>query len=128
MRAPPNPNRPISVEERMLIEWLLDSVPLPKRSAYLSQIDELRITYHCDCGCPTVGFGPRPTKEPSTILAEAYGPVPEGLTVDIILWQNEGRLSGIEYVSHVDQTTFSVPEPGRLTRMQVLRDPVRHER
>ena len=122
MRA--EPNRPLSDAERTLVVWFLEGLE-PRRAELLAQVPVLRVVHHCECGCPTVEFAVRGKrrdyKKPDVILAEAVGPSPEGVDLDIILWMNQGDLTGVEFVSHSGASAFTVPAPSALKRVPVVR-------
>jgi hypothetical protein len=114
MRA--EPNRLLAAAERTLVEWLLQGLPDGPRALYVDQLASLRVTHHCECGCPSIEFGSHPRTKPSVILAEAYGAAPEGVGLDVILWEDDGELTGLEFVSHNDRSDFSIPGPDLLSR------------
>jgi hypothetical protein len=112
-------NRPLSLEERRLIEWLL-AHGIEGAQDYVSQLDQLSVVAHCGCGCPTIdlGFGgaKQRTIGPSHILADFVGITPEHVKVCIILHTREGKLSELEIFS-IDETE----EPFHLPAIETLK-------
>jgi hypothetical protein len=112
-------NRPLSLEERRLLEWLLAHGNEGAQD-YVSQLDQLSVVAHCGCGCPTInlGFGgaKKRTMGPSHILADFVGIAPENVTVGIILHAREGKLSELEIYS-IDETE----EPFHLPAIETLK-------
>ena len=106
-------NRPLSPEERRLIEWLIAHGNEGAQN-YASQLDQLSVVAHCSCGCPTVdlGFGgaTKRTIGPSHVLADFVGIAPEGVEVGIILHAREGRISELEIYAVQDfEGSFDLP-------------------
>ena len=107
------PNRPISAQEKTLVAWLLAHV---SGAAPLDdQVDRLRVVAACECGCPSVEFAlddsPAPAPTHTHILVEAVGKSPEGVDVGVILWENEGVVSGLEVYCYNNESGFQVPDP-----------------
>jgi len=48
-------DRPLSVDERTLVVWLLDHGS-PRAKEALSQVPDLRVASKCECGCASVDF------------------------------------------------------------------------
>ncbi len=92
-------NRPLSSEERTLIEWLVTN-GAPEAQSYALQLKNLHVVGRCSCGCPTVdlavGDAQQSTKGPSHIIADFLGLTPEGIEVGVILHAREGKISELE--------------------------------
>ena len=105
-------NRPITAEERILIEWLLRHGKAGSER-FLEQVDSLRVVARCLCGCPTVNFSPERAPvahEPEHILADYLATV-DGEDVGVILFQRGGRLSSLEVYSQTgNDKPFGLPE------------------
>ncbi|HYA17238.1 MAG TPA: hypothetical protein VEF06_07220 [Bryobacteraceae bacterium] len=87
-------DRPLTPEERATAQWLLRNSP-----EFLPQLDHVRVTGQCSCGCPTLDLRvadnqPRVQQSERTI-AEAYGEI-EGKLVRVILLQSRGHLVRLE--------------------------------
>ena len=105
--------RPLTEEERKLLEWLLANGS-PEAKPYLSQIANVNVVGKCTCGCPTVdlalgGHEQRKTA-PSIILADFVGKAPEGIEVGVIVHAREGEISELEVYAIPDwKGPFSLP-------------------
>ena len=104
-------DRPLSGEERTLIEWLIAN-GVPEAKAFAPQLDNLRVAGRCSCGCPTVmlavGDTQSPATEPPFILADFRGTAPDGQQVYVVLQARNGKLSELEIFSFGD-TSASLP-------------------
>lgn len=105
--------RPLSAEERTLIEWLLANGS-PDAKQFAPQIADLRVVARCTCGCPTidlaVGDREERTVGPSHILADFDGLTPGGINVGVILHAREGQISELEVYAKADvEIPFSLP-------------------
>lgn len=81
-------NRPITAQERALIEWLLRHGK-PGSEHFLQQVDSLLVVSKCLCGCPTVNFtreGESVPYEVERMLADYLATV-DGMDVGVILFQ-----------------------------------------
>jgi hypothetical protein len=105
-------NRPVTAEERILIEWLLRHGKAGS-DRFLKQVDSLRVVTRCLCGCPTVNFsqeGEPVAQESEHILADYLATV-NGEDVGVILFQRGGRLSSLEVYSQAGtDKPFGLPE------------------
>src|SRR5690348_10504690 len=81
-------NRPLTPEERPLLEWLIANGN-PDARAYAQQIDYVRVIGRCSCRCPTVDLVVDDCQEaitgPSHILANFIGLTPDGIQVGVLL-------------------------------------------
>lgn len=105
--------RPLTPDERCLLEWLLNH-GTAEAVSYLEQLPMVSVVSRCGCGCPTidlaVGGRAAPLSSPTTILAEAGGVSPEGVRVDIIVHGREGLISELEIYDLAGVAeTFSLP-------------------
>lgn len=106
-------NRPLSPDERRLIEWLIEHGS-PEPCNFASQVAEARVIGRCRCGCPTIDLGIGAIKErtvgASQILADFIGETPEGFRVGVLLHAREGKLSELEVYNLSDCAgAFSLP-------------------
>ena len=105
-------NRPITAEERSLIEWLLRHGN-PSSEQFLKQVDSLVVVSKCSCGCPTVYFAQESEaigQDAERILAD-YLATANGQDVGVILFQRGGRLSSLEVYSQAGtDKPFGLPE------------------
>jgi hypothetical protein len=91
--------RPLSREERILLEWLIANGS-PDAQRYASQVADASVVGTCTCGCPTIDLAVGDRKQrktaPSLILADFVGKTPEGIEVGVILHAREGEISELE--------------------------------
>jgi hypothetical protein len=106
--------RPLSDEERTLLEWLLANGS-PDAREYAQQVSEVRVVGRCTCGCPSVdlALGDRQERTigPSQVLADFEGITTDGIEVGIILHARQGQLSELEIYSMFDDSErpFGLP-------------------
>jgi hypothetical protein len=105
--------RPLTGEERKLLEWLLAN-GTPEARPYLSQVADVNVVGKCTCGCPTIdlarGESAQRKTAPSTILADFVGKSPEGVEVGVIVHAREGEISELEvYAIPNWEGPFSLP-------------------
>ena len=105
--------RPLTDEERNLLEWLLASGS-PDAKPYVSQIATVNVVGKCTCGCPTIdlALGDREQRKtsPSIILADFVGKTPEGIEVGVIVHAREGEISELEVYAISDwKGPFNLP-------------------
>jgi hypothetical protein len=105
--------RPLTEEERKLLEWLLANGS-PEAKPYISQIANVNVVGKCTCGCPTIdlALGNREQRKtaPSIILADFIGKTPEGIEVGVIVHAREGEISELELYAIPDwKGPFNLP-------------------
>ena len=104
--------RPLSPEERALMEFLL-SAEFPGRDELRSQLDSVEAIGACECGCGTVSL--QVAKSAAGVSAEKPIPVKAyGELVDVILLARNGFLSSLELVFHDPRAPRPFPKPGDL--------------
>ena len=108
MTEPVSP-RPLSPEERALVEFIL-SADFAGRERLRAQIDSLEVVGQCECGCGTVnlrvkGLGDNRSVE-GLLPVEAYG---QG--VDVLLFARGGFLSCLDLVFHDESLPRPFPMP-----------------
>ena len=104
--------RPLEADERKLLEFML-SVEFPGRDELLSQMDSLRVSRECECGCGTVNFV---AIEPVT-CAICREPIPveaRSAGVQVLLFVRKGMLSSLEIVYITDARPLPYPKPDDL--------------
>jgi hypothetical protein len=103
--------RPLSEVERQ-VPGLMLAQDFPGAVELRAQMNTARVVRTCDCGCPTIdlvveGDPPLATVSSHTpVNAEVDGVVGGGL----IVFVDDGRLSGLEYYSAEDQPRRSFPD------------------
>ena len=105
--------RPLSKEERVLLEWLVANGSSDAKQ-YASQIVDVSVVGTCTCGCPTIDLAVGDRKQrktaPSHILADFVGKTPEGIEVGVILHAREGEISELEIYAIPDVNgRFNLP-------------------
>src|SRR6266550_8436263 len=72
--------RPLSGEERTLLEWLL-AHGFPNVGRYAAQLPRVTVVSRCTCGCPTIDLAVdgKQTFGASELIADVEGRSPEGL-------------------------------------------------
>lgn len=113
--------RPISAAESDLTRWMLThAARIQDAEALAPQIAGLLVTEQCDCGCPSVEFLVEGLSATASIIAEAGGTSPDGVSVGVLLWARAGRLSGLEVYDLGDATTVALPSPADLAPTVVV--------
>jgi hypothetical protein len=112
-------NRPLTVEEKTLLEWLMEQGS-PEAREFTPQLEHARVVGRCGCGCPTIdlGIGASDTRTvgASQILAEFVGTSPEGWQVGVLLHARDGKLSELEiYNLSEHEGAYSLPSISTLT-------------
>lgn len=103
--------RPLSEVERQVLNVMLTQ-DFPGAVELRAQVNAARVVRICDCGCPTVdlvvdGDVPIATVTSRTpVNAEVAGVVGGGLMVFV----DDGRLSGLEYYSAEDEPPRQFPD------------------
>ena len=102
--------RPLSEVERQVLDVML-AQDFPGAIELRAQMNTARVTRTCDCGCPTVDL----VVGGDVVLAAVSSRTPVNAEVDgvvgggLIVFVDEGRLSGLEYYSAEDETPRSFP-------------------
>ena len=101
--------RPLKPNERKLLEFLL-SAEFPGREELASQMESLRVSRECECGCGTINF----VANESVSCAVCRAPIPveaRGSGVDVLLFVRRGLLSSLEVVYYSDARPLPYPRP-----------------
>ena len=110
-------HRDLTVNERQLLEWLLENGS-SEASNYRLQLIQVKVVGHCSCGCPSIdlaiGGKDSRTIGPSTILCDAHGHSPEGVPLMVTLHAREGELSELEVITDYDVDLCTIPAPAML--------------
>ena len=108
--------RPLSTEERTLLEWLL-AHGCPNAGRYAAQLPQVTVVSRCACGCPTIDLAVegKQTFGASELVADVEGRSPDGISVGVILHGREGQLAELEvYPIDEIQGPFALPSPSTL--------------
>jgi hypothetical protein len=104
--------RPLNIEERTLMEFLL-SAEFPGRDKLRSQLDSVAVVAVCECGCGTVNLQVGSNDVQSS--AEALVPIEaHGDLVDVLLFTRRGCLSSLELVFPNERLPRRFPKPSDL--------------
>jgi hypothetical protein len=92
-------NRPLSDEERLLLEWLLQNGNASARS-FLVQLEAARVVSRCGCGCASinlsVGDGGWNTGTSMQILSDYGWQDVADRKYGILVFEKSGFLAGLE--------------------------------
>lgn len=98
---------PLTPRERAVLDLLLGT-DFPGAAALRAQARTAEVTGRCPCGCPTIDLA----------VDETVAEVESRVAVDVdvadgglILFVDEGRLSGLEYWSVADETPVEFLPP-----------------
>jgi hypothetical protein len=114
--------RPLTAEELKLLIWLLEH-GLPEAKTFAPQVEKIRATPWCDCGCPSISLhveegAPLGISSHSPI-ADVVGTTQEGKKVGLLLFQKDGKLNLLEeYELDVIEGTWGFPVIGSLEAWQ----------
>jgi hypothetical protein len=107
--------RPLSKSERQVLGLLL-AMDFPGAPELRAQVDSAVVSGTCACGCPSVDL----VVEGDVPLAAVSSRTPVNAEVDgvlgggLIVFVNEGRLSGLEYYSVEDETPSDWPDVAQI--------------
>ena len=94
--------RPLTSEELALLNWVLDH-GLPEAKTFAPQVEKIRATQWCDCGCPSISLHVEEGLPLGTcsfrVISDVLARTPEGKKIGVLLFQNSGRLSILEVYS-----------------------------
>jgi hypothetical protein len=82
-----------------LLNWLLEH-GLPGAKTFAPQVEKIRATPWCDCGCPSISLhieegAPLGTCS-SNVISDFVGMTPERKKVGLLLFQKDGKLDLLE--------------------------------
>ena len=107
--------RPLSETERQVLGAML-ALDFPGAPELRAQVTSTVVSRHCDCGCPSVDL----LVEGDVPLAAVTSRVPVNAEVDgvvgggLIVFVDDGRLSGLEFYSAEDSTPAEFPDLDRI--------------
>jgi hypothetical protein len=104
-------NRPLSEAERQLVRWMLANGPAAA-VGFLPQVDLVEVTsWTCKCGCASLQFGmgecPAPTGGMRPLAEYVFGP--EVGRSGIFVYEQAGRLAGIEVYGLTGEASETLP-------------------
>jgi hypothetical protein len=97
--------RSLTPEELELLNWLLEH-GLPEAKTFVPQIEKIRATRWCDCGCPSISLHVE-ERVPlgvcsHTVISDAIALTPDGKRVGVLLFQKAGKLTTLEVYQQFD--------------------------
>jgi hypothetical protein len=91
--------RLLTSEEMKLLNWLLEN-GLPEAKTFAPQVEGIRATPWCDCGCPSISLhveeGVALGRSSNAVISDVVGKTPEGKKIGVLLFQKNGKLSILE--------------------------------
>jgi len=92
--------RPLTPEEMKILNWLVVN-GLPEAKTFAPQLEKIRATPWCNCGCPSISLHveeglPLGISSYSPI-ADVVGTTQEGKKVGLLLFQKDGKLTLLEF-------------------------------
>lgn len=107
------PLRPLTQEEEKLLRWILEHGSDEARS-YLPQIEGIRAKFSCSCGCPSISLvvsngALNTVTAKERIVADLTGRTSEGISVGVLVFQDEGKLSELEVYPYDNDGEFGLP-------------------
>ncbi len=121
-----SPPRPMTVNERKLLSFLLDA-DFPGRDELRQQAATAMVSRDCS-DCPTLELEadrtcPRATVK-RTVPIEAEGRDYDGMAVQILLHVVDGYLSELEVFRYDDKRIEAIPDPANLTLIDLDKLPI----
>ncbi|MGY2033379.1 hypothetical protein [Nocardia abscessus] len=119
MSSTPIPPRALTDLETSVVNKLLSS-GAPDASEYLAQVPYAQVVATWGIGSPSVDLSVRPgavqaSGSPDGIFASGAVTDRSGSPIgEVILWVENGWLSGIEYAWYTDERPHALPEPGQI--------------
>ena len=101
--------RPLTARERAVLDLLL-STDFPGAAELRIQAHTARVTGRCACGCPTIDLAVDETA-PVAGIEDSVAVEVDVADGGLIVFVDEGRLSGLEYWSVSDETPAEFPPP-----------------
>ena len=92
--------RPISVDERAVLERAIRVAPTDAVAPPSAKIDSLQVVGKCQCGCASVDFRRLLPGQTANLVADAIGETPSGETVDVLVFALDGEFIGLEIVGY----------------------------
>ncbi|MGW4126292.1 hypothetical protein [Nocardia sp. NPDC004711] len=107
--------RELTVNEQDALRAMLEG-DFPGAVELRAQVRTAKVVGKCRCGCPTIDLMVGPSAPTAPNVAN---PVIEAVTDDggILLFVQEGKLTGLEYYSLTDDTPDQFPPPDRIHPM-----------
>jgi hypothetical protein len=112
-------DRPISEQEAAIVEWVLAHGTLEGPLDHLREgIRRLRVVARCTCGCASVDFAVSGQSARARRVAEAMGQDSSGRMSGVIVWEQGGRVSGLEIYDCEPGSSAELPAVESLRRSE----------
>ncbi len=118
--------RELTARERGVLDLLLTR-PFPGREALLEQAKTVRTSgLSCTCGCPSFSLKPDLSLPAAKVIdrvpSDAHGSDPGGSEVGVLLFADDGYLSGVEIHDWDGSGYAGLPDPSAL-KLSVWSEP-----
>jgi hypothetical protein len=105
--------RPLTPEELELLNWLIEH-GLSEAKTFAPQVEKIRATPWCDCGCPSISLhvdnDAPPGRCSNNVISDFVGMTPEGKKVGLLLFQKDGKLDLLEeYMLDIIEGNWGFP-------------------
>jgi hypothetical protein len=105
--------RPLTPEELALLNWLLEH-GLPEAKTFAPQVEKIRATPWCNCGCPSISLHVDQDAALGTssnsVISDAVGLTPDGKKIGVLLFQKDGKLTLLEsYLLDIIEGNWDFP-------------------
>ena len=110
-------DRPISEREAAVVDWVLSNGALEGSLDHLrDSVRHLRVVARCACGCASVDFILHGQSARARPIAEAVACDSCGRACGVIVWELDGRVSGLEVYEREPDSATELPSVGSLRR------------
>jgi hypothetical protein len=115
--------RPLTPAEEELLRWTLEHGTEEAKS-YLPQIERIRAASSCTCGCPSISLVvsdgiPAAVAGKDGVVADLSGQTADGISVGVLVFQDDGRLSELELYPYDNDGPFGLPTIESLSPFEV---------
>ena len=114
-------DRAITEHEAAVVDWVLAHAAFEGPLDRLREgLRRLRVVSRCACGCASVDFARDGQSEGASPVAEALGEDSRGRVCGVIVWELDGRVSGLEVYECEPGSATELPAVGTLRRWESL--------
>jgi len=115
--------RPLAPDEERFIRWTLEHGSDEAKS-YLPQLEGMRAKSSCSCGCPSIslvisGAAPAGVAAKERIVVDLSGQTADGISVGVLIFQDDGKLSELEIYPYDVEGAFGLPTIESLSPFEV---------
>jgi hypothetical protein len=110
-------DRPITEREAAVVDWVLANGALEGPLDHLRDgVQHLRVVARCACGCSSVDFAADGQSARAHPVAEAVGRDSRGRSFGVVIWELDGRVSGLEVYEYEPGSATELPSVESLRR------------